>query len=241
MRLMLRKVHHGVCDERPSEVRRYLAEMRRELRGPAAAKNDVLDELRDGLDDAVEAYLESGMDRETAGRRAVADFGEVAEIARQLQHELDFAQGRRTAWLLSFLIVIQALIAQFIWTNEPIATPPQFSPGEGYMLLARALDVFQYVTAVMGALAIAAFGWLGRWISVRPGMVWGVGAFAIVTLVAKTVMALLLVALVPGMFQQALSPMGAAQQLLVWIIPTCYVMCSAWRCLRIAPTSPKTR
>ncbi|WP_119730323.1 permease prefix domain 1-containing protein [Thermomonospora amylolytica] len=232
---MLRRVHHDVRGDRPPAVRRYLTDMRRELRGPAGAKVDILNELGDGLDDAVEAYLDSGLDREAAGRRAVADFGEVAEIAPQLQRELNFAQGRRTAWLLSFLIVIQALIAQFIWTNEPVAAPPRFSPGEGYMLLAHMLDAFQYVTVIVGALAIAAFSWLGRRVPVRPGMVWGVGLFAIVALVAKTVMALLLVALVPGMFQQTLSLMGAVQQLLVWIIPTCYVLGSAWRCLRIVP------
>ncbi|WP_018218050.1 permease prefix domain 1-containing protein [Salinispora vitiensis] len=87
-----------------------LAELRQALRGPRSAKIDILAEVRDGLADAVEAYQRSGLDRHTAERRAVADFGSVRQAATDYQAELALAQGRRTALLICAILVTQPLV-----------------------------------------------------------------------------------------------------------------------------------
>ncbi|WP_433336425.1 permease prefix domain 1-containing protein [Spirillospora sp. CA-294931] len=219
----------------PQAVDQYLKAMRRTLRGPGGAKSDILKELRDGLEDMVEAYEESGLERQEAEREVIAEFGTVGELAPELQAELTYAQGRRTGWLLSFLIILQALIAQFVWQQDPKAAWPEFNPGDGYLLLASSLDWFQYGSLAVGAISIVAFGWGGRRAPVRPAMVWAIGLFAVIVLVLKSVAAFLLVALVPGMLEKSMDAAGIAQQLIVWVIPTCYVIGSAWCCLRLMP------
>jgi hypothetical protein len=80
----------------------YVAELGGILRGPRRAKADLLDEARDSLVDAVRAYQDRGLDRQAAERRAVEEFGDVAEIAPGYQTELGLVQGRRTALLVLF-------------------------------------------------------------------------------------------------------------------------------------------
>jgi hypothetical protein len=83
------------------EVDRYVAELGAALRGPRRAKADLLAEARDSLWDAAAAYQKMGLDESAAQRRAVADFGGLAEIAPAYQAELAVAQGRRTALLIA--------------------------------------------------------------------------------------------------------------------------------------------
>ena len=74
-----------------------LAELSAGLRGPRRIRADLLTELRDGLDDATNDLLTSGIDVQQARHVAAAEFGDPAVLARQLQVELTGAQARRTA------------------------------------------------------------------------------------------------------------------------------------------------
>ncbi|MET8977016.1 permease prefix domain 1-containing protein [Streptomyces sp. NPDC004539] len=91
-------------------IEQYVAELDRALRGPRAVKADMLAEARDGLTDAAEAYEESGLDRASAERCAVADFGAVERIAPEFQAELALAQGRRTALLICGVLLAQPVV-----------------------------------------------------------------------------------------------------------------------------------
>jgi hypothetical protein len=82
-------------------IDRYLAGLAAELRGPRRLKADLLAEARDSLCDAADAYQQKGLGAAAAARRAVAEFGGVAEIAPAYQAELAVAQGRRTARLIA--------------------------------------------------------------------------------------------------------------------------------------------
>jgi hypothetical protein len=79
----------------------YLAGLAGMLRGPRRARADLLAEARDSLHDAADAYREMGLPLAEARRRAVAEFGDYAEIAPAYQAELAVAQGRRTALLIA--------------------------------------------------------------------------------------------------------------------------------------------
>ncbi len=74
-----------------------LAQLSAGLRGPRRARTDLLTEVRDGLDDATDDLLAAGLDVAEARHQAVAEFGDPAALARELQAELTGAQARRTA------------------------------------------------------------------------------------------------------------------------------------------------
>ncbi|QFG23937.1 permease prefix domain 1-containing protein [Actinomadura sp. WMMB 499] len=78
-------------------VDEHLAALDGALRGPARTKARMLTEVRDGLADATDALAGAGLAADAAERRAVRDFGAVADVAPGFQHELTIAQARRTA------------------------------------------------------------------------------------------------------------------------------------------------
>jgi hypothetical protein len=86
----------GAITTRPGPIESYLAGLRRRLpRGRSG--HDVLTELRDGLEDAAEAYRSAGLAPVEAERRAVADFGDAEEIGDLCRTEVEAAAGFRAA------------------------------------------------------------------------------------------------------------------------------------------------
>ena len=73
------------------------------LRGPRRIRTDLLTEVRDGLDDATDDLLASGLGTAEARHRAVAEFGDPVSLARELQAELTGVQARRTALAVALL------------------------------------------------------------------------------------------------------------------------------------------
>jgi hypothetical protein len=95
------------------DIEAYVAELDRKLRGSYRTKRDMLTEAHDSLIDATAAYQKAGLDPLDAERRAVAEFGDLAEIASGYQTELGLAQSRRTAWLVIATLVLQTVV----WDN----------------------------------------------------------------------------------------------------------------------------
>jgi hypothetical protein len=127
-----------------SVVETYVAELRRSLRGPRRARADLVAEARDGLVDAAEAYQRQGMDPTAAERRAVAEFGDVQEIARQYQSELGLIQGRRTALHIVIVLAGQHLLWSGAWSGrDSTVDAPSW-----YGQLAQGFDVFGAVALV---------------------------------------------------------------------------------------------
>jgi hypothetical protein len=81
------------------------------LRGPRRIRADLLAELRDGLDDATDDLVASGLDRGQARHQAVAEFGDPVALARELQVELAGAQARRTA----VAVALVSLLVEAAW------------------------------------------------------------------------------------------------------------------------------
>lgn len=105
----------GVSDP----IAEFMAALASRLRGPEAAKADLLAEARDGLDDAAEAHAEAG--HPDPRGKAVAEFGDPDILARAYQAELGAAEGART--LKSVLLAVPVLHAlwqtnQLVWIGS---------------------------------------------------------------------------------------------------------------------------
>ncbi|RZQ65583.1 permease prefix domain 1-containing protein [Amycolatopsis suaedae] len=142
----------------------YLDELAGTLRGAPAAKADLLAEARDGLDDAAESYRARGFDPAEAERRAVADFGTVAQVRRDFQAELGVAAGvqvlRSLALALPLMHVIWELtrITSFgEWSRVGAVLPEWFGQ------LSRLSDGSGYVVAGLAVLALLATRLLSRY------------------------------------------------------------------------------
>jgi hypothetical protein len=141
----------------------YVTALDRRLRGPSHVKDDLLAEARDSLDDAASAYRDAGLTPTDAQRRAVAEFGPVAVIARDYQGLLGLAHGVRT--LRTLLLVLP--LAHVMWElnrrfwigawNDFDAPPPDW-----YLWIARANDSTGWVVAGTALCALLAGRLLAR-------------------------------------------------------------------------------
>ncbi|AGM03627.1 permease prefix domain 1-containing protein [Amycolatopsis keratiniphila] len=169
-------------------IEAYIGDLDARLRGSAGAKADLLTEARDGLVDAAEAYREGGVDEAEAERRAVADFGPVAVIARDYQAELALRGDIGTLWK----VIVGVPLIQVTWELARIWTYGDWSRSgkpnpEWYMAVIELFGVLVLVPAVIGAVSLFGARRLGRRLdSVRLGKVtrWTVGAAAGTNLLA---------------------------------------------------------
>lgn len=215
----------------PSLIDTYLTELAGALRGPRRAKADLLAEARDSLIDATEAYEAGGVDRGTAERQAVRDFGAVSEIAPGYQAELGLSQGKRTILLILFVFAAQPFIwgYAFRWatntSNEDTRTGVQLADD-----LVENLGGVTMLVALLGVLAY----WLGmRSRAVRTRLTRITGFFALLVVAVFSVFALILT---------LFGTWPTATQLvinLVWtaafiMLPMSMIAVSARRCLAMA-------
>ncbi|WP_405793294.1 permease prefix domain 1-containing protein [Streptomyces sp. NBC_01506] len=140
-------------DPADDPVAGYIATLSAALHGPVRAKSRMLQEIRDGLTDTVEAHTRDGVPDDLAARLAVREFGTPDELVPSCQRELTLAQTRRTA--LSVTLTVPFLIAcwHLIWTS-----------GQGWQLhhtpqlLAVQLAAVAAVATLLAAAALAATG-----------------------------------------------------------------------------------
>ncbi|MEU9690878.1 permease prefix domain 1-containing protein [Amycolatopsis japonica] len=171
-----------------STIEAYIGDLDTRLRGSAGAKADLLTEAKDGLIDAAEAYREGGADEAEAERRAVADFGPAAVIAREYQAELALRGDIGTLWKVIVgipLIQVGWELAR-IWTYGDWSRSGNSHP-EWYMSVIELFGVLVLVPPVIGVVALFGTRRLGRRLdSVRLGKVtrWTVGAAASTNLLA---------------------------------------------------------
>lgn len=143
----------------------YVADLGAAVRGPRRARADLLAEARDGLTDAAEAYTTAGLAPADAARRAIAEFGAVADIAPAYEEELAAAQGRRTALgvLLTHLIV--AAEGELSWRIFDLWHGRH--PGPGYLFMADVANAANFVLLSALALVLLAYGRPGRFVPQR--------------------------------------------------------------------------
>lgn len=143
----------------------YLADLDAALVGPSRARRDLLQEARDHLDDATDAYLRAGYETAEAERQAVVDFGTLDEVAPAFQTTLAVASARRTAWLLLAVLTVQP----FVW-DGPFSDHSAPPDGLVFAILDNGVE---YVGAVMIAAAVVlavATGIGNRWFRAGRGI-----------------------------------------------------------------------
>ena len=145
----------------------YLHLLSARLRGPRRLTRDVLAEVRDGLADAADAYVGAGLSPAAAQRRAVAEFGEVDELAAQFQQTLGVAQGRRTARLLAIAmplgVVVSGLGWRYLHPDTAVGALPE--PPSDYVTAVTLVDLFGYGTGVVFGLLWLVLGPVARWVA----------------------------------------------------------------------------
>lgn len=176
-------------------IDRYLEDLAGSLYGAPARKSDLLAEARDSLDDATESYRSAGLPEEEAQRRAVTDFGAVAEVREDYQSELGLATGvhalRSLALALPLMHVLWELTRMTTfgpWSNTGVRMPEWYGP------LALTADYTGYAVAGLGLVALlvarvlcryARSARAGRWISLVAAT--SVGADLLVRVVLVSV------------------------------------------------------
>ena len=72
----------------------YLAELETLLRGPRRNRRRVLDEIRDGLTETVDARIADGTAPDRAATAAIAEFGDPQTVAGSFSAEMATATAR---------------------------------------------------------------------------------------------------------------------------------------------------
>lgn len=138
----------------------YLADLDAALAGPRRLRRDLLQEARDHLDDATDAYLRGGYDRAEAERQAVADFGTLDEVAPAFQTTLAVSASRRTAWLLLAVLAIQPLL----W-DGPFSTHTPPPDNVVFAILDKGVEYVGGAMIAAAVLLVIATGIGNRWFS----------------------------------------------------------------------------
>jgi hypothetical protein len=80
----------------------YLSDLAAQLRGPRRRREAILTELRDGLEQATEDRIATGLAPEQAAAAAITQFGSPCTVADAFAGELTTAYARRTiAWFIA--------------------------------------------------------------------------------------------------------------------------------------------
>jgi hypothetical protein len=139
-------------------VDRYLADVARDLPGRPAARAAAMDEVRDGLDEAMAAHTADGANPTAAEQAAVAELGPPVTVARAFAPELAIHHARRT--LLAFLIS-GPLVGMWWWR---LVAPHPWPPSP--QSLEAALPVLPLIGAavVAAVLVLGTTGSLIRWL-----------------------------------------------------------------------------
>jgi hypothetical protein len=145
----------------------FVRDLDRALTGPARLKSDLLTEARDSLTDAAEGYRAGGIDPAEAERRAVSEFGSVAQLANGYQAELAATTIRTLALRIIAVTALLRSSADLMWRGAPWTGPV---PSDGYRLLSGSLG---WAWIACGLAALCSFVWFtcaarrGRPASVR--------------------------------------------------------------------------
>lgn len=184
----------------PSPIEEYVAALQHVLGGPWLARRSILQELRDGLTDAADAYRAAGEARLEAERRAIDELGEPADVAAAFHDELAAHTGRQTAWLLLAFSALTFTIANLAWRNGSAEVANVHIPA-GYAALARAVDLLGAGTLLSAVVAVAAFGWAARWVGSAAIATRMVGWLVLVTSSAKMLGGTILWLWAPGILR----------------------------------------
>jgi hypothetical protein len=152
----------------------YLSTVGARLTGPLAARTRIIEELRDGLTEALEVHLGRGRSPREAAAAAVAEFGDPRMVAVAFGPELAAVQARRVALGLlatgplvgSAWIAAVAVNALPPWRHQ--LTGPWLALPLVGLALAVACPALGLTVVATGRLGRRFGGWLGRRATVPP-------------------------------------------------------------------------
>ena len=128
------------------------------LRGPRRRREQILDELRDGLDHAVSDHIADGLSDTEAAKAAIAEFGTPDAVADAFAGELGTAYARRT---IALFVVTGPLVG--IWWLL-LLQPHPWRTGLIALLVAIPVIPLIPIAIVTAATALATTGRLMRWL-----------------------------------------------------------------------------
>lgn len=203
--------------------------LERSVRGPGRARAELLREVRDGLEDAVDAYREAGLDPVEARRRAVQDFGDAREVAAALQEELAAGYGRGAAARMAVAFPALVVLWDLVWAtgSQPGGTPPAAG------ILARLIDGLSFTAAAACGIALVLLWSRGRRGVPAARVTTGVGVLGLCTLAGVGGGSVLLNVLNTGRAASAYSDPPAFGVLAVTVGVAAWLCVSGQRCLRL--------
>jgi hypothetical protein len=139
------------------ELATYLSDLAAELRGPRRRREAILAELRDGLDQATEDCVASGLPADQAAAAAITQFGSAHAVAEAFAGELTTAYARRT---LACFIATGPLVGIWLLLLDP-------SPWRtGLIALLAAIPVIPLIIIAIATAGgtLATTGRLMRWL-----------------------------------------------------------------------------
>ncbi len=212
----------------------YLAELDQALRGPRHAKADLLAEARDSLRDAQASYMDSGLAAGPAGRRAVADFGEIPLVAAGFQAELSRVQARRTALWLVLAVAGQPLVWGPLRPDGTAADPTATQA-----VIDNFIDTLGFVALAGALLALFACGRGVRYFGVRREVAHVTGVFTLTVAAGLVALSSAMLASVDG--DQVWALTGLPWALIFLVTPMTAVALSARRCLLDVASPPASQ
>ncbi len=215
----------------------YVTSLGAALRGPRAAKRDLLTEVRDSLHDAAAHYESTGLPGDDAARLAVDEFGSVRELAPDYQRELALLQARRTALLVAGIVAVQQVTSEIAWRSA--ATGWTWQPGRGYAFLAQTVDFTGYAVVLLGLVAALVCGIGSRHLNVGSRFVRATGVATIAVCAFFVAGGTALSVLSPAWQTTAslASPLALAVTAVTAATPV-WMVYSGFRCLRAASPRP---
>ena len=142
------------CSARAGSRRSRLtvAALARRMPRWSSARRSMLLEVRQGLDDAAEAYVDAGWDQRAAEARAVADFGDIDRVAADYATLRVARSGLAAAVVLGpgYVLVLTAWLIGMVWRADAMHTG-------GHTLLADSftwLGLAAATTAALGVLGL---------------------------------------------------------------------------------------
>lgn len=156
----------------------YLAAVATGLVGPRAARTAILDELRDGLQEAATLRRARGAAPEAAVVEVLREFGPPAALATSFAGELATCRARRTA--LTYLLT--GPLVGLAWLLM-LAPTSWLRRGPTALWAAIPATPVIGIAAVAGLLVLAATGRPSRWLELPSGHVLH-GAFIVIAAAA---------------------------------------------------------
>jgi hypothetical protein len=136
----------------------YCRDLAARLRGPRRRREQILDELRDGLDHAVGDHIANGLTNTEAAHAAIAEFGTPEAVADAFAGELGTAYARRT---IALFILTGPLVG--IWWLL-LLQPHPWRTGLVALLVAIPVIPLLPIAIATAAAALATTGRLIRWL-----------------------------------------------------------------------------